>query len=84
MKRTTNNNGKGNGKNKVAVRHKEFVNQCLGNDPVTGNRCNVMLPKGAHICNDCRRRIDTAGKKASKISSGNGSRRGNLLCGTAE
>jgi len=62
----------------------ELPNQCLGNNPRTKKRCANMLPEGKHICSHCQRRINLAGRHASKLSSGNGHQSGNLLTGSAE
>ena len=48
----------------------ELPNQCLG------KKCTKMLPKGKHICDCCRKKINTKSKLASKTSSGNGRRSG--------
>ncbi len=62
----------------------EKPNQCLGKDSRTDQRCATMLPKGMHLCPDCQRRINSAGRNASKVSSGNGHQYGNKLNGVAE
>ncbi|MBI3631765.1 MAG: hypothetical protein HY219_02775 [Candidatus Staskawiczbacteria bacterium] len=48
----------------------ELPNQCLGVN--SGKRCTEMLPKGKHVCNRCKAKINSGGSKLSlKITSGN-------------
>ena len=53
----------------------ELPNQCLG-ITVFGEKCTKMLPKGKHVCFRCQNRINSGGKLAAKISSGNGQKKG--------
>jgi len=50
---------------------KELVNQCLGVLP-NGKRCSKKLPRGIHLCPECRKRTERIGGilTTGKISDG--------------
>jgi len=57
-----------------------LVNQCLGVNRLTTERCKIMLPRGEHFCLACRPKTGIHGKRGGRPYHG-ASHRGNLLSG---